>query len=301
MDLAPRQLPTSRHSRLLAAVLSLCMLHAAAYAAEPRADDMERAEAKVIEAKAFFKGGLFPQAATSYLQAFAISHKPATLFNAARAYEEGKHYAESIALFEQYRQQPDTPADGKREANERIAHDRAQLAAAGEAAKHVKVPATAPAEVKPPEPKPAETKPAVAAAPQAKTEMKKPAAETDVKAESTKSNWLDWALFSVGDTLVLVGLLGYAGAISSVNQANTMDFSALNAYDNYNSQIKRARDGRTGAAIIGVVGAGIAGWGAWRLWGPKHDATAPGQDKPVGWLIPTVTPDTAGVAWGGRF
>ena len=110
--------------------VALLFVHASAHAAEPRADDVERAEAKAIEAKAFFKGGLYPQAANSYMQGFAISHNSATLYNAARAYEEGKLYAEAIALFEQYLQLADVPPDGKRDARDRIAADRVQLRAA---------------------------------------------------------------------------------------------------------------------------------------------------------------------------
>ncbi len=114
-------------------LMALCAVGAiasTASAAEPRGDDTERAEAKAIEAKAFFKGGLYPQAANSYLQGFAISHNSATLYNAARAYEQGKLYAEAIALFEQYLQLPDVPPDGQRDARERIAAARAQLRSA---------------------------------------------------------------------------------------------------------------------------------------------------------------------------
>ena len=119
----------SRWVQLLAVSLCFCLGHTAIWAADARTSDTERAEAKVIEAKAFFKSALYPQAATSYLQAFAISRKPATLFNAARANEEAKLYAEAVALFEQYQQLADAPADGRQDAGERIAHDRAQLAA----------------------------------------------------------------------------------------------------------------------------------------------------------------------------
>ena len=113
-----------------------------------------------------------------------------------------------------------------------------------------------------------------------------------------KSNWVDWALFAGGDTLAALGLLGYLGAINSVNQANAMDFSALNAEANYKSQVAQARSARTTSVIVGIVGVGLAGWGAWRLWGPVA-ATAPA--KSTGWLMPTVAPDAAGLAWGGRF
>ena len=136
----------------------------------------------------------------------------------------------------------------------------------------------------------------------AEAEEAEKAPETNVTAqpEGRKSNWLDWALFAGGDTLVIVGLLGYSGAVNSVNQANAMDFSALDAESTYKKQVAAARSTRTGSAILAVVGAGVAGWGAWRLWGPK--AAAPDAPaKSSSWLLPTVAPDAAGLAWGGRF
>ena len=272
--------------------LCLCfsLLHASAWAASP---ETERAEAKVIEAKAFFKSALYQEAATSYLQAYAISKKPATLFNAARAYEEAKLYAKAIALFEQYVQLADTPADGRREANERIAHNHAELV--GHLETTTTVP-TRPVEVTPPHP----TEHAVTKATEAEEAEKAPETKVTAQPEGRKSNWLDWALFAGGDTLVIVGLLGYSGAVNSVNQANAMDFSALDAESTYKKQVAAARSTRTGSAILAVVGAGVAGWGAWRLWGPK--AAAPDAPaKSSSWLLPTVAPDAAGLAWGGRF
>lgn len=285
----------TRFALFLAGTLCFCLCDASVWAAENRASDTERAEAKVIEAKAFFKSALYPRAAESYLQAYAISRKPATLFNAARAYEEAKLLAESIALFEQYQQLADAPPDGRHDAGERIAHDRAQLAVAATTAKPTE---TAPApEAKPTDMKAAEPKPEVAVT------VDKPAVEPDQpSAQPTrKSNWLDWALFAGGDTLVLLGLLGYVGAVNTVNQANAMDFSALGAEANYRSQVTQARTARAGSIVLALVGAGAAGWGAWRLWGPGSDKPAEAEVKSTGWLVPAIAPHAVGVAWGGRF
>ncbi len=290
--------------QLFAAILCLSIGPASAWAADVRTEETERAEAKVIEAKAFFKSALFEEAAASYLQAFAISRKPATLFNAARAYEEAKLYAKAIALFEQYVQLTDTPADGRREANERIAHDHAQLSAiaAGAAANHPEpVPA---AEEKPPVTKPADVTSGEAAVATAKPGDAKPAAAAGTEPaapEPKRSNWLDWALFAGGDTLALIGVLGWAGAANAINRANAMDFSVLGAEASYKQQVASAQSSRGGSAVIGVVGLGLAGWGAWRLWGPGSGKAAEAPAKAAGWLIPTVAPDAAGLAWGGRF
>ena len=94
---------------------------------EPANDEMERADGKLIAGNAFFSSHLYPQAADAYLQSFAARHKPASLFLAARAYEEAKRFAEAIALYEQYLLLADAPAAGKADASERIAGDRTSL------------------------------------------------------------------------------------------------------------------------------------------------------------------------------
>ena len=301
MDRANRP-SRSPATAVIAALLYVCCVQASAFAAEPRGDDTERAEAKVVEAKAFFKGALYPQAAASYLQAFAISHKPATLFNAARAYEEAKHFPEAIALFNQYLLLPDTPADGKREANERIAHDRAQLAAIAdaEAARHSAEAVAPMTETKPPEKqktaKAEEAKPMPVEATPAGI-----APVVEVVPQPRQRSWVDWTLFVGGDALVAIGLLGYAGAVNAVTQANVMDFSLPGAEASYKKTVADARTTRTSSAVIGVIGAGLASWGAWRLWGPVAAKSPDNNQKTASWLVPAVGADGAGVTWAGRF
>ncbi len=290
----------SRWVQLLAVSLCFCLGHTAIWAADARTSDTERAEAKVIEAKAFFKSALYPQAATSYLQAFAISRKPATLFNAARAYEEAKLYAEAVALFEQYQQLADAPADGRQDAGERIAHDRAQLAAPALVAKPAEaaqMPEAKTVEAKPAGRQAVDVKPSEAVSP-----TDQPAEGVDRALPPSKpSNWVSWALFAGGDTLAVVGLLGYLGAINTVNQANAMDFSALGAEADYKSRVSQAHTARGGAIVAAAVGAGLAGWGAWRLWGPGSNKPAEAEAKSTSWLAPSLAPNTATITWGGRF
>lgn len=284
-----------RALRHLLVIVLLC-LAPRAHALEPREDEMERAEAKVVEAKAFFKSGLFAEAADSYLRAYAISHKPATLFNAARAYEEAHLYAKAMALFQQYLELADAPKDGIRDAQDRIARDKALLAQGAQTpAEAAKLPENA-GEAKTTEAKgekPVETGETAKAG-----EAAKPA--ESVTAAEPPARWLSWTLFIGGDAIAFFSLLGYIGAVSAVNQANAMDFSQLNAEQNYKTQISGAKAGRTGAVIGLFIGTGLAGWGAWRLWSPGNNPQAPKSARSL-WISPSASPGEAGLVLGGRF
>lgn len=63
---------------------------------------LAEAEAAATKAAAFFKAGLFDQAAEAYMQAYAHAKLPLMLYNAARAHEEGGKLAEARALFVAY-------------------------------------------------------------------------------------------------------------------------------------------------------------------------------------------------------
>lgn len=103
----------------LLAVFLLVVPATPAIAAQPDAAALSAAEAKATEAKAFFKAGLFPRAAERFMEAYALSKRPALVYNAARAYEEGGLRAEAIALFKLYEGLADASTEGKKEARER--------------------------------------------------------------------------------------------------------------------------------------------------------------------------------------
>ena len=103
----------------LAAMLGCCGLASPALGA-PDAAELERAEGLATEAKAYFKGKLFEQAATKFLQAFGVARRPALVFNAARAYEEAKKPRRAVAIFQMYADLPDCSAEGKVDALARI-------------------------------------------------------------------------------------------------------------------------------------------------------------------------------------
>lgn len=273
-------------------------------AAEPSSTDMERAEAKAIEAKAFFQSGLFARAADGFMQAFAISKKPEMMFNAARAYEEAAMRAEAIALFEQYCKLADATDGGRKDAREHTARQRGILNGTATPVKATET-ATKPAEIPvktmpapPPPPavtKPVRTAPAQVAVPPVKTPSGIAAAEPPAP---TRSKTVTICLLVGGGLLVLGALAGWSDSVKQMNSANSMDFSVANAQQSYNSRVTAARDQRTSDIYAGLVGAGLAGWGAWRMWGPEPRATPTANNT---WLAPTLSATTAGMALGGSF
>ncbi len=112
---------------LLVAAMLLPSVPRVAVAA-PDAAAIAAAEAKATEAKAFFKAGLFPRAAERFMEAYALSKRPALVYNAARAYEEGQLRAEAIALFKLYEGLQDASAEGRKEARERRERLESELA-----------------------------------------------------------------------------------------------------------------------------------------------------------------------------
>ena len=95
---------------------------------------MRQAEALATEAKVFFKAGLFEKASMKFMEAYALSKRPSLLYNAARAYEEGRHNREAVALFKAYRVLPDVTDHGRADADARIARMEGELAVEAKAA-----------------------------------------------------------------------------------------------------------------------------------------------------------------------
>lgn len=130
-----RPAPQRRLRRLIAAVALVAAAGVAGpAAAAPDAAEIERAEGLATEAKAYFKGKLYEQAATKFLQAFGVARRPALVFNAARAYEEAKKPRRAVAIFQMYADLPDCSAEGKADALQRIKVLRAGIAASEAAA-----------------------------------------------------------------------------------------------------------------------------------------------------------------------
>ena len=284
------------------ALWTLCLLSSIA-AAQPASNaDLERAEAKAIEAKVFFKGGLYAEAATGFMQAFAISRRPDMMFNAARAYEQAGMAAQAVALFEQYQQLTDAPAQGKKDAALRIAQLNAVLQArrAATAAPETGVSPTTPRPAQPPAADPVQAPvqvpvqvPVQAALPQPTHTRVDPAAPRPSKAWSI-------TLAAGGGTLVLVGLLSWSAAVNQIDTANKMDFAAVNAQTSYTTSVQQAKSTRAFGIGSSLVGIGLGVWGGWRLWhAPAHESKA----KASAVLTPVLDIERGlgGLALGGSF
>ncbi len=96
-------------------------LSAGTAAAGPTDAELRRAEALATEARMFFKSKLYKDAALQFMEAFALSQRPALVYNAARAYEEADMLDKSIALFGHYQRLPVwTMRDAKRQRRSRL-------------------------------------------------------------------------------------------------------------------------------------------------------------------------------------
>lgn len=82
---------------LIAAILMCCLM-----TGQVMAQPTNEAETIATQAKDSFKAGDYDVAAKLYMAAYAKSHAPALIFNAARAYEEGGKKADSVAMFRMY-------------------------------------------------------------------------------------------------------------------------------------------------------------------------------------------------------
>lgn len=91
------------------------------------ARDVIRAKEIAASAKLDFDAGRFDAAAEKFHEAYVLSRKPATLFNAARAKQEAKKFADARDLFQIYKTLPKIGLDGYQEAEKRIAQCEAEL------------------------------------------------------------------------------------------------------------------------------------------------------------------------------
>lgn len=289
--------------RVLVVFLTLLLIVQPVLAKTPTPDELSRAEAKALEAKAYYKNKLFQEAATGFMEAFAISGKPDMMFNAARAYEEAGQNARAIALYEQYITLKNVPDDGKKEAQGHIDKLRKMMAdptapeekkpEAEKKPSEAKAPVTAEAEQNPADsPNQPPAKPMVVAVTQ------KPAAPAD-----DRSRVLSWTLLIGGGLLTLGGLGNTVGGASDANTANNMDFSVTDAAAVYKANYAAASSKRNTGLFSALLGAGLATWGVYRLWGPVPQSTAE-KTSNYHWLPSIDLNPAAGSAsliWGGTF
>jgi tetratricopeptide (TPR) repeat protein len=112
--------PASRLPQCLTFLILLLSTAEVAHAAPASGTPaVAEAEAFATRAKELFKARDFQRSAKMFMQAYALSHEPALVYNAARAYEEAGMAGDAASLFRLYISLTDD-ADGILEARERI-------------------------------------------------------------------------------------------------------------------------------------------------------------------------------------
>jgi len=228
-------------------------------AAAPRADAAVDAEVLARTATELFRLKQFERAAQLFMQAYAKSHKPALVFNAARAYQEDGKFGDAAGLFRLYLT-ISTDAEGIADAKARLQECESKAAAPVAApAPAVPVPAPATPVQAPAAPAP---DPPVAVAPPTPA----PVAVTKGPATSRDPS-RTWAWVATGAAAVVaVGGASMMGiGASDAKAANADRYPGLDGPAQYEERFEAAQ-GKwnigAGLTAVAVVGAGVATW----LW-----------------------------------
>ncbi len=293
------------HLRWLSAWLCLlaACLHAVPRLAEaaPSSSDLKVAQAKAVEAKAYYGRALYKEAADTFMEAYALSQAPDMMYNAARAYEMGKLLERARALYETYLGLPGVSDDGKKEAKARIAAIVAQLDAKVEPARTEppKPEPAKPASAKPEPPTPEPVRPTPAKPESAKVAAPTQATPTTAVGEPLPSSNAHWWWAGGAGLALLLSLGMYNNGVAKADAANAMDFSKPDAVKNYNEAFDQAEADRSAAVFMLAVGLGLGGWAAHK-W-----MTRPGQPtKAVRWWVaPAWSAETGAgaVTWGAAW
>lgn len=275
---------------LLVVAIGASGLRPAPVAAAPAAAGRSQAEAKALEAKAYFKQGLYEEAAAAFMEAYAISRAPDMMYNAARAYQEARRPEKARALFKTYLGLDGVSPEGQQDARQRIAVLEAQMAKE-----------SVPAEPTPSDPvKPAAAPLAEPASPSSAPSGRGEAADVApggvaVGGAPAATDALGWSVLGGGGVLLALSGLAYLGARTTANDANAMTIATPADAGDYNDRFDQAEQVRNLSLGLAAAGVGLAAWGAWRLWLKPGRASAPAAL----WLAPA--PGAGGLAMGGRF
>lgn len=227
----------------MSALLSLTSFTAPLLAkpAKLTAEEKRHEEAKrhFEEAKLFHKKGDYIKAAAAFMLAYSKSNKPATLYNAARAYQHAGMYEQAIPLFEEYLTRSDATEDGKKDAQKYIEDMKTEL----EKRKN------------PPPPDPPKVTLPLAPTP---TTPEPPPAPTKI---------LPWVLISAGSLVALGstgGLLWAESEFQAIN-GDELNWAAPGIEKTYAERSASASQVRLFSGIGLGLGIATAGVGVWQL------------------------------------
>lgn len=281
---------------VLAAMLTtLPAVHLApATAWAENADDLRKAEALATEAKLLFQQKLFTEAAEKFFEAYTLAKRGSLIFNAARAHEEAKNYAKSVAYFKAYLGQPDATPDGKKDAEARIARMEAELETVRKAqeAKEKEAQRVAEEQRKREEAVRLEAKrkqeEAQRKLDEARQKDEARRAEEARKADAARKSDTPGVVkpaesgrtiplvpsIATGAALVLTGVF-YGVALSEAGTARDMEGDVVDTKTKnaYLSTVESAQTWRNVAIAGGVVTAGLAGWTVWSWYNSDSKST----------------------------
>lgn len=274
--------------------------------------NLRKAEALATEAKLLFQQKLYQEAAEKFFEAYTLAKRGTLIFNAARAHEEAKNYAKSIAYFRAYLGQPDVTPDGKKDAEARIARMEAELKVQREAQEaRDREAARLAEEQRQKEEEQRRKDEATKAETQRKLDEARKrdearraeeARKADVAAKAaaglTKSS--DDKQFPVvpaiatGSALVLTAV-SYGLALSEAGSARDLEPGVVDNTTKkaYLDKVDSAYMWRNVAIGGGVLSAGLAGWAVWSWY---HS----GAKRAASWQL-TPGPGSAGIGLVGHF
>ncbi|MFZ4580742.1 MAG: tetratricopeptide repeat protein [Myxococcota bacterium] len=245
----------------LAVVLTVSLPAQATPTATPDSATQAEAEQFAAKAKDSFKARDFERSAKLFMQAYALSHEPALVYNAARAYEEAGMVGDAASLFRLYITLTND-ADGILEARERIKRLEAKPGTSAPGA-------PPPAQVGPPANSSAITAP-----------------DTTVAASSSApATWLKWTTTGTAGLSVLGGI-----ALIATGRADAQDANDHPGRDEgaYGTAFDRAQTKWWAGVALTGVGVGLAGFATWLWLGEDGSKVA-------------VVPTASGLGVAGRF
>lgn len=214
--------------------------------------DLERAEARATEGKAYFKGKLFGEAAEAFMDAYAIVKKPALVYNAARAREENKEHKKALALFSMYTTLAGVDDAGRAAAKKKMATLSGVIAKAEAADKERQLAAARAARDRALEKRARDAR-------QRRNAATKSGQNSSLTVAKAPAAFPLWRSISAG----VIGLFGVASQVNALSYAEDARLENLTA-SSKPRDVKAARDAAQlwqGIALgSGVVAAGLLGW-----------------------------------------
>ncbi len=280
-------------------------------AEEPTEAELGRAEALATEARMFFKSKLYKDAAIQFMEAFALSRRPALVYNAARAYEEGGMLDKSVALFGHYERLPDVDEDGRKAAakrrlalsaivDKRRAEEKARQddkAKQEEAAKRRAAAAAArkerehKARLEDDRKRAAAAQAAIRAAAERHHAELKRQEQLRLRQERARERVPIWRTVGAGTAFVAGGVF-YLQALDLAGQMSAAEVKGEDAKASYQQLESDARLWQGLAIGAAVVGVGV---GAWAAWDWLADEPATSGKSSASWIV--MPASDGGVRW----